>query len=236
MKLALWKDRREASIEAIRKSMHSLEGHRRTTTTIEFEVEQGDDDEIGDVGELMKKTSKSEARRLTGHEIRGWLPFPEIVNDAMCSGPFYTLKGRPTLPYAFCSVKMDSAVVTKMQKRESAIIRISFKTSVPKDEPETRHDVAICWPNIMPWSSWGPSRSFPRLNKLYLVSKEEMEHRRLAQMELKALENVTREQLDQSWKARDDRLLNLVQEGLATCTFDVDANINIYNVPFNVYP
>jgi hypothetical protein len=131
---------------------------------------------------------------------------------------------------------MDSAVVTKMQKRESAIIRISFKTSVPKDEPGTRHDVAICWPNIMPWSSWGPSRSFPRLNKLYLVSKEEMEHRRLAQMELKALENVTREQLDQSWKARDDRLLNLVQEGLATCTFDVDANINIYNVPFNVYP
>ena len=58
----------------------------------------------------------------------------------------------------------------------------------------------------------------------------------MAQMELKALENVTREQLDQSWKARDDRLLNLVQEGLATCTFDVDANINIYNVPFNVYP
>jgi hypothetical protein len=54
MKLALWKDRREASIEAIRKSMHSLEGHRRTTTTIEFEVEQGDENEIGDVGELMK--------------------------------------------------------------------------------------------------------------------------------------------------------------------------------------
>ena len=226
----LWADRTFESLETIRKTDHKLkkdnrrrEGNQRVKSQVEFELnlQAGETCDLSSLGEIVKRTSKSEVRKLSGQEVRDLLGLPETIHNAKSGGPYFLPAGRPAWPYAYTAVAIDSATVTKTNKRESTIVRFEFSTYAIG---QSFQYVVTCWKDHAPWDSWFPSRSYPDYNKLYLVSHEELERFRVKTFEMWQMEEgeakIARTQ-------RSARLESLVQQGLATKTFDYEEGINV---------
>ena len=205
---------RETSIIEIRKGTHFYKtdtrgrgGNSRVTTEIKLPLPTEIDFNIVTVGTLLKRTSRSEKRSLNHFDIVNWLQLPEMIHDAACGGPFYSVADSFWLPYAFTSVTVESAVVTISPKGVSPFIKIEFKSFIP-DGADHRQEECTCFANqpVFGGNDWRGNDEYPHR---YLVPMEELEKRRIDHREFWALE-CKDEAAQLRWHERCQQRLDLL--------------------------
>jgi hypothetical protein len=227
---------RASAIDAIRRAYHvrvkdclGREGYRRATSAVAFPLLASSSEEevaarnsFGNFGTLIKLTSRSHVRQLSGKEAADWLGIPLVVRDARFEGPFDFYYW----PYSFSSVKIDSAKVTQLRTGPNeGLMKIEFKTFIDSNldnDLHMRHENATCWADHRVHPKWLPTETVgrPRLyNAHYLVSVEELAHRRYLRFHRMSL---AREDQLSMIEQEQVRLQELIRDGLATKTYDYD--------------